>query len=55
MSNPDMIIMGVGLAGLCYARRLHEQGIACQILERSDGVGSRVRTDTVEDFTALRN
>ena len=50
MSNPEVLIVGAGLAGLCCARRLHEQGIACQILEKSDGVGGRVRTDTVEGF-----
>jgi phytoene dehydrogenase-like protein len=45
-----VLIVGAGLAGLCCARRLHEEGIDCQILERSDGVGGRVRTDTVEGF-----
>lgn len=50
MSNPDVLIVGAGLAGLCCARRLHEEGIDCQILEKSDGVGGRVRTDTVEGF-----
>jgi phytoene dehydrogenase-like protein len=50
MANPDVLIVGAGLAGLCCARQLHEQGIACQILEMSDDVGGRVRSDTVEGF-----
>ena len=49
-SNPDVIIVGAGLAGLCCARRLHEKGISFQILEASDGIGGRVRTDRVDGF-----
>ncbi len=49
-SSPDVLIVGAGLAGLCCARTLHEKGISFQILEASDGIGGRVRTDQVEGF-----
>ncbi|MEJ2092525.1 MAG: NAD(P)/FAD-dependent oxidoreductase [Syntrophobacterales bacterium] len=45
-----IVIIGAGLAGLCCARTLHRAGIPFQILEASDGVGGRVRTDRVEGF-----
>ena len=46
----DVIIVGGGLAGLCCARCLQQQGVGYLILEKSDGVGGRVRTDTWEGF-----
>jgi phytoene dehydrogenase-like protein len=46
----DVYVVGAGLAGLRCARRLHEQGVAASVLEATDGVGGRVRTDTVDDF-----
>ena len=49
-SSPDVLIVGAGLAGLCCARALHEKGIAFQILEASDAIGGRVRTDEFEGF-----
>ena len=51
MSNrPDVLIVGAGLAGLCAARRLHEAGVSFQILEGSDGIGGRIRTDHMDGF-----
>ncbi len=47
---PRVCIIGAGLAGLACARRLSEAGLACTVLERSDGVGGRARTDRVEGF-----
>jgi len=50
MSNPHVLIVGAGLAGLCCALRLQQDGLSFQVLEASDGVGGRVRTDKVEGF-----
>lgn len=49
-TSADVLIVGAGLAGLCCARRLGEAGIPFQIVEASDGIGGRVRTDEVEGF-----
>jgi phytoene dehydrogenase-like protein len=49
-SNSDVLIIGGGLAGLSCARRLHQSGLSFQVLEASDGVGGRVRTDEIEGF-----
>jgi phytoene dehydrogenase-like protein len=46
----DVIIIGAGLSGLSCARQLNQRGLRCTVLEASDGVGGRVRTDTVEGF-----
>ena len=46
----DVVVVGAGLAGLSAARRLHQAGRAVVVLEASDGVGGRVRTDTVEGY-----
>lgn len=46
----DAIIIGGGLAGLACARKLCDSGLSCQLLEASDQVGGRVRTDEVEGF-----
>ena len=47
---PDVVIVGAGLAGLACARRLMQCGVPFTLLEASDGVGGRVRTDVVEGF-----
>ena len=38
------------MAGLSCAHHLHQAGIPFRILEASDGVGGRVRTDKVDGF-----
>ena len=50
MSDLPVVIVGAGLAGLCCGRRLHQCGVPFAILEASDGVGGRVRTDAVDGF-----
>lgn len=46
----DAVVVGAGLAGLAAARVLHEAGHDVHVVEASDGVGGRVRTDEVEGF-----
>ena len=46
----DVLIVGAGLAGLCCARRLQNQGIRCLLLEAANSVGGRIRTDVVDGF-----
>lgn len=50
MPDPDVVIVGAGLAGLACALRLQEKNISCQILESADEAGGRIRTDVVEGF-----
>src|SRR5262245_35215624 len=50
MTEPDVLIAGAGLAGLCCGRRLAQCRVSFQILEAADGVGGRMRTDTVDGF-----
>jgi phytoene dehydrogenase-like protein len=45
-----VVIVGAGLAGLAAARVLAGAGVPCTILEASDGVGGRVRTDLIDGF-----
>jgi phytoene dehydrogenase-like protein len=47
---PETIVVGAGLAGLACAARLGELGHDVVVLEASDGVGGRVRTDEVDGF-----
>jgi len=48
--NEDVLIIGAGLAGLSCARELENYGISYLLLEASDIVGGRVRTDQVSGF-----
>lgn len=50
MSKPDVLIVGAGLAGLCCARALRRHGVSFEILESSDGIGGRVRTDCQDGY-----
>jgi protoporphyrinogen oxidase len=50
MNGREVLIIGAGLAGLAAARTLTRAGVACRVLEASDGVGGRVRTDVVEGY-----
>lgn len=46
----EVVIVGAGLAGLACAQDLTRAGVSCTVLEASDGVGGRVRTDEVDGF-----
>ncbi len=48
--SEQVVIVGAGLAGLACACKLKEKGIEALILEASDQVGGRVRTDRVDGF-----
>ncbi|QRR01419.1 NAD(P)/FAD-dependent oxidoreductase [Dyadobacter sandarakinus] len=48
--NPDVIIIGAGLAGLTAAKVLKAAGKSVRILEASDRPGGRVRTEEVDGF-----
>ena len=52
--HADVVIVGAGLAGLVAARTLGLNGIDSVILEASDGVGGRVRSDVVDGFVLDR-
>lgn len=52
--DADVIVIGAGLAGLRCAGRLSELGHEVTVLEASDAVGGRVRTDVVDGFRCDR-
>lgn len=47
--NPaaDVVVVGGGLSGLAAARVAHQAGLGVQVLERSERMGGRVRTESV--------
>jgi phytoene dehydrogenase-like protein len=47
---PDVVIVGAGMAGLTCAEDLTRAGIDTLVLEASDGIGGRVRSDLVDGF-----
>lgn len=52
--SAGVVIVGAGLAGLVAARVLEQNGISPLLLEASDGVGGRVRSDSVDGFVLDR-
>ncbi len=46
----DVCVVGAGLAGLSCARFLVRAGIETVVVESSDGVGGRIRSDVVDGF-----
>ena len=50
MSKPQTIIIGAGAAGLVAAFELEQAGYAPILLDSSDRVGGRLRTDVVDGF-----
>ncbi|KAK1440302.1 hypothetical protein QVD17_06127 [Tagetes erecta] len=49
-TTTKVIIIGAGLSGLAAAVRLHSDNIPFLLLDSSDAVGGRVRTDSVDGF-----
>lgn len=49
-SEDGVVVVGAGLAGLSCAVTLSKAGVPVSVLEASDGVGGRVRTDSVDGF-----
>lgn len=50
MADLRVVIVGAGLAGLSCARRLSTAGVEVEVLEASDDIGGRVRTDELDGF-----
>ncbi|MEM9828553.1 MAG: NAD(P)/FAD-dependent oxidoreductase [Planctomycetota bacterium] len=48
--KPDVIVIGAGIAGLTCARVLHQAGKNVLLLEASQRVGGRIRTDVEDGF-----
>ena len=46
----EVLIVGAGVAGLSCGLRLQKAGVPFSVLEASDGVGGRVRSDKVDGF-----
>jgi phytoene dehydrogenase-like protein len=47
-------LAGAGLAGLAAARMLQPAGLSVTVLQASDDIGGRVRTDVVDGFRLYR-
>ena len=45
------VIVGAGPAGLAAAQRLHANGVKVTVLEASNAIGGRTRSERVGDFT----
>ncbi|MEV7320875.1 NAD(P)/FAD-dependent oxidoreductase [Streptomyces sp. NPDC093970] len=51
---PDALVIGAGAAGLACARDLLGAGLDVRVLEASDAVGGRMRSDRVDGFVVDR-
>ncbi|TQJ85898.1 NAD(P)/FAD-dependent oxidoreductase [Streptomyces sp. SLBN-31] len=52
--TPDVLVIGAGVAGLACARDLLAAGLEVDVVEASDAVGGRMRSDRVEGFVVDR-
>ncbi len=48
VERTDVVVVGAGLAGLACVTELQRRGVEARLLEASDAVGGRVRTDVVD-------
>src|SRR3954454_124382 len=53
-ARAEVVVVGAGAAGLACARRLAFEGIDVLVLEASDAVGGRIRTDVVDGYRCDR-
>lgn len=53
-ASEPVVVVGAGLAGLAAAQRLSRSGVEVVVLEASDSVGGRVRTDLIDGFRCDR-
>ena len=49
----DVVIVGAGIAGLSAAKLLKEKGKKILVIEASDGVGGRVRSDSKDGYILI--
>ncbi|MGW3042537.1 NAD(P)/FAD-dependent oxidoreductase [Kitasatospora sp. NPDC001159] len=49
-SDPDVVVVGAGLAGLVAARALTGHGLTVQVLETTDRIGGRMATRELDGF-----
>ena len=49
-ASAEVVVIGAGMAGLAAARHLIDHGVDVCLVEASDAVGGRVRTDIVDGF-----
>ncbi|MEV7180811.1 FAD-dependent oxidoreductase [Kitasatospora sp. NPDC093679] len=49
-SDPDVVVVGAGLAGLAAARALTGQGLSVQVLEAARRIGGRMASDELDGF-----
>lgn len=50
MPNSEVVVVGAGMAGLSCALQLTRSGVDVVVLEASDAVGGRIRTDRVDSM-----
>ncbi len=48
--KPKISIIGAGISGLTAAVYLHKKGFSVQIIEASNSVGGRIKTDVIDGF-----
>lgn len=48
MAQPDVVIVGAGMAGLTAARSLQRRGLRCVVLDKGRAVGGRMATRTID-------
>jgi phytoene dehydrogenase-like protein len=48
--KPTITIIGAGISGLSAGLHLHRKGFTVKIIEASDRVGGRIKTDIVDGF-----